>query len=286
MRQGKIVFITTLFIAMLPALYYAYLQILEERQTSNYLATNHLLNLPLTKETALLVAKKVRADFNVDEKNFRALNWDRRPFLREDTGFLLEFKEGACGEGTRVIVNLLNTLGFDATRVTLFNRSLQPMHTLVSVQLQTREFFVDSINSTEQTTQLLSEHDISVTHFYVSHYSANIKVRKSFRNTGILLPNDSQDFFSQYWLYSYEATPYTKIASSLGLDIRVFNFDRPPKWISSLAEKPNLVRFLIWFILAVITTFVMHWSGLPKDFFNPSTENRKLSSSNSQKKAA
>ena len=58
-----------------------------------------------------------------------------RPFLRRGTEWLLRAREGWCGEGTRVMVNLLGRLGFDATRVTLYDAQLRAVHTLVSIRV-------------------------------------------------------------------------------------------------------------------------------------------------------
>ncbi len=176
-------------VLLLPSAYYGFQQTRENEILDNYISENKLVNLPVNKQTAVLVSEQIRKDFNVNENEFVALNLNKRPFLREDTAFLLTYREGVCGfEGTRVIVNLLNRLGFDATRITLYNQQL----------------------------------------------------------------------FNRYKVYSYEAIPYTKILTKIGFDVRVFNFKRPPRVVSRLAEKPNMIMALISFVLAILAMLVVH----------------------------
>ena len=244
-------------VTLVPSIYFAYMQIQENRIIDHYLFSNNLTGLPINKETAVRVSDQVRSDFNIREKSFVALKVDKRPFLREDVGFLLTYKEGVCGEGARVIVNLLSRLGFDATRITLFNKKLQSAHTLVSVVLDRHEFFVDSINSSEAVNRLLKADDISSKDFDLLHYSDNYYKRREFakRDHSGNRTEKSRNIFSQYWIYSYEAIPYTKLLTKAGLDVRVFNFQRPNHWISVLAEKPNMIMFIIT-IIAISVHYV------------------------------
>ncbi len=233
--------IIILTLSILPGGYYFYLQVHEDKDVSAYLEENKLMSLPLTMETAIKVSDQVRKDFNIDEKTFKTLRMDERPFLRNDTSYLLRHKEGLCGEGTRVIVNLLRDMGFDATRVTVYNKHLEASHTLVSVKLDDGEFFVDSINTSDAANQLLRKEYISIDSFNVLHYNSSYAERMEFDRRAKVIPDHAKPFFDHYWLYSYEAMPYGKILAKLGFDVRIFNFTRPPQFISSLAEKPNLI---------------------------------------------
>lgn len=243
----------TFSVALIPSAYFALMQLQEDELVDHYISILGLRGLPLSKETALRVSDQVRKDFNTDEKTFTALKMAERPFLREDTAFLLTHKEGLCGEGTRVIVNLLLRLGFDASRITLFNKELQSAHTLISIVIGEREFLVDSINTSAQVTELLRANDISSSDFNVLHYSDQIATRRAFTGND---PNKFETklftpFFDKYWLYSYEAIPYSKILTRIGLDVRVFNFGRPNRWISALAEKPNAMMSILAFMAAL-----------------------------------
>ena len=254
--------IALIALALLPALYFFAQQWQEGRVVKAYLSDAGLTNAPLSKQTALQVADAVRQDFNVDEDRFQSLDFSTQPFLRVSTRELLAHREGLCGEGSRVIVNLLLELGFDATRVTLFDKHLEPSHTLVSVNLNGREFLVDSINSKPEVNALLARRDVSVRDFDVLHYSDDLierrrAAKRAAANRAAPSP-EMQSFFDDYWLYSFEAVPYAKLLTSAGLDVRAFNFQRPALLISHLAEKPDLVRGLIWLALAPLLFWAFH----------------------------
>ncbi len=240
------------------------MQIQENKIVDHYLSSKGLTGLPISKETTIRVSDQVRKDFNINESSFIALKMAERAFFREDVGFLLTHKEGVCGEGTRVIVNLLNRLGFDATRVTLFNRELESSHTLVSVVIDTQEFFIDSINSNSYITELLKSYDISSNDFNLMHYSDKLAKRREFTKKEYQgnIPEGYIDFFNYFWLYSYEAMPYTKLLTTIGVDCRMFNFGRPPSWISNLAEKPNTILLFITLATSIFATYLLHKLGI------------------------
>lgn len=251
-----ILFLLVWFITLIPSLYYISLQVDENRVIDQFLRKNNFINMPISKTTAYKVSDIIRGEFNTDESKFVHLNMANRPFLRNDTAFLLKYKEGLCGEGARVIINLLQRIGFDATRITLFNKHLQAAHTLVSVKIGDREFLVDSINSDRKVNLFLRNNDISPSDFNLMHYSSNILTRRLFVNKKHK-EHAAEVFFDHYWLYSYEALPYTKLVTKLGMDVRVFNFDRPPLFISSMAEKPNTIMAILMFILSSVTMLIV-----------------------------
>ncbi|MCK5697044.1 MAG: hypothetical protein KAI02_02720 [Gammaproteobacteria bacterium] len=243
---------------LIPFIFYSYIQIQENMIIDQYLSSNKLDGLPITKETAVQVSNQVRKDFNINESSFVNLNLADRPFLREDVGFLLIHKEGVCGEGTRVIINLLNRLGFDATRITLYNKKLQSAHTLVSVLIDKNEFFVDSINSLDEVNKLLVKTNISSNDFNFLHYTDNLSKRREFVESNTLdKSKEFINFFKEYWLYSYEATPYSKLLTKIGFNVKVFNFNRPNQWLSLIAEKPNLVMLFISLMTSIIIMYLL-----------------------------
>jgi hypothetical protein len=228
----------------------------EERLIVAYLQNNGLKGVPVSKQTAVRVSDTVRRDFEVDERKWTRLKMDRRPFLREDTGFLLEAREGLCGEGTRVIVNLLLELGFDATRVVLYDRQLNPIHTLVSIVIDGEEYFIDSINSPDDFNNYLRDHQFSAKSFnLISHQEDIIDLRKEI---AAKKSRGSEPELEPFWLYSYEATPVTKVARLMGWQLRAFNHSRPPRLLSALAEKPNLVLAIAWTV-CLIAVYVALW---------------------------
>lgn len=252
--------ILTWGVTLLPSTYYAYRQVLEDKIVDGYLYANGLVGSSITRETAIRVSDQIRKDFNINESSFVALKMSGRPFLREDTGFLLTHREGVCGEGTRVIINLLSRLGFDATRVTLYDRHLFNAHTLVSVLVDGHEFFVDSINSSSESNALLKTYDLAPNHFRLMSYRGDIAQRVDLKTSVSkqVMPKALAPFFARYWLYSYEAIPYAKLLDVVGLEVRAFNLKRPPRLLSIMAEKPNMVMFLAAFIASVMATYALH----------------------------
>lgn len=255
-------------ITLLPAFYYFYQQVLEDNVVEAYLVDNKLTGMPLSKESAFKVSDQVRSDFNTDRSTHKVLDINNRPFLRADTRLLLTCREGVCGEGARVLVNLLQRLGYDATRITLYNKVLTPAHTLVSIRLNNREFLLDSINSSVKLNTFLRNNDISTTDFDLLHYSSSTSVRTAFKNRQRNKePSNGPmrlKFFSRFWLYSYEAIPYAKLLSGLGLDVRAFNFARPSTTISSLAEKPNMIMAIVSFLASLLVMLILIASGALK----------------------
>ena len=254
-------------LGLLFPLKYLLIQMEENRIVESYLSQNNLMGLSITKETALKVSDQVRKDFNIKEESWVGLNMGARPFLREDVATLLTYKEGVCGEGTRVVVDLLNRLGFNATRVTFYNKRLQAEHTLASVVIDNKEFFVDTINSLDEINTLLREHNISSDDFDVIHYTDDITDRREFAELSSVQKRDFSKELEYYWLYSYTATPYTKLLSKLGFDVRVFNFDRPSKIASLLAERPNTVMFIVTLILYSLFVYFLHKFEFIKKFY-------------------
>lgn len=259
-RKYALAVVLTWALALIPSAHYAYRQLQENRIVDHYLNSRGLASLPVSKASAIRVSDQIRSDFNVKRSSFVALKMGDRPFLREDTRFLLTHKEGECGEGTRVIINLLSRLGFDATRITLYDRTLNPAHTLVSVVIDGSEYFVDSINSSVEWNGLLKTYDVSTLHFNVLPYEGNIITRtdSSKKAASLGTPESLAGFLNHYWLYSYEAIPYSKLLSKARMSVRAFNLERPHRLVSLLAEKPNLLMFFFTFALSLLITYILH----------------------------
>ncbi|MCC7487570.1 MAG: hypothetical protein IT529_21560 [Burkholderiales bacterium] len=243
-------------------LWFATQNIREGAAIRAYLSERSLSALPVSRASAIAVSDAVRADFLVDETRWRRLSMSRRPFLRHDTLTLLEAREGLCGEGTRVIVNLLLTLGFDATRVVLYDEQLQAVHALVSVVIDGKESLIDSINSPEGLNAILRANPIGVDSFDLVPYTGDIlSARELKRRTGKHVKDPR---LAAFWLYSYEAVPLTKLFNVLALNVRAFNHTRPYRWLSLLAEKPNLLLAISWasaMALAVLAIVIVLLRG-------------------------
>lgn len=258
-RRRFFVWLTAIFaLTLVPPFYYLVRQYKEDKIVEEYMAEHQLQNLRVSKAAATSIARQVAADFNVKPETFQWLKMDNRPFLREDAGFLLTHKEGRCGEVARVIVRLLNANGFDATRVNLYDRYMQFPHTLVSVQLGKEHFWIDTIISKYNLRNLLENKDISEDNFRYLAYSDKVSDRRE--KVGVHHDVDEAEEFRKnsddYFLYSFESVPFTKLLSKVGIEKRVFNHRRPPHFISVLAEKPNMIMFWICLFGALVVTLL------------------------------
>ena len=254
----------------MPSGYYAVKQMQENAVLSEYLDQTNLPENNSAWENAKILSEKLRSEFEVDESKFHTLKMSDRPFLRESSTTLLDIKEGQCGEGTRVLVNLLNKAGYDATRISLYDNKLNSSHTLVSLRVNDEEYLIDSINTQEVMNTFLNTNQINSKSFSVVKYDDDVTVRNASLNELYkkdALASNIDDtvearFYKRFKYYSYEAVPYTKLFSVVGMDVRIMNFERPSRFTSSLAEKPYLILSLFWAILAtsiVFTIGVIFW---------------------------
>ena len=103
----------------------------------------YIKTLPSITEKAEAIRDYVRKEIKpVSHGKF--YNVDRRPFLRHTARETLIYKEGQCGEGTRVIINLLSVIGVKARRVYLCGEG---GHVALEYYNGEKWIFLDSINS-------------------------------------------------------------------------------------------------------------------------------------------
>lgn len=206
-------------------------------------------------ENAVEISQKLRETFNSDKKSFSKLSLKNKPFLREECDELIEAREGLCGEGTRVLVCILDRLGFDAARVTLFTKWLHPSHTLVSIVVNGEEYFIDSMNSGEEFNAYINQHQISADDFQIMGHVEDIRERTRLKHE---LKEQDMDvdlarlLTDKYLFYSYESLPFSKLLGKLGMNMRVLNLSRPPRWISVIGEKPKLIKSSGLFLAAFL----------------------------------
>ncbi len=210
----------------------------------------------LSKVMAEKVSEAVRKCFNTDDKSWKYLSNKDEPFLRYSVLELLKYKEGKCGKGARVIVKLLQHLGFDATRISLFGRDLSSnsSHTLVSILISGKEYFIDSINSSEEFNCFVKEHDVNTRIFGLKSFNSR-------KNTSSQHLYGENNFISSHFIiYSY-GIPFSQILYKFGIELEVFNFSRPPKFISNLAESVYLAKFIFFLFITIICliSFGLKW---------------------------
>jgi hypothetical protein len=226
----------------------------EKIAVENYVLENNLnLDGVQSKEHAVRVSDSIRQAFNTDKDSWTFFDRSSEPFLRHSVLTLLEYREGKCGKGTRVLVKVLQQLGYDATRVSLYSRTLSAStgHTLVSVVIDGKEYLIDSINSSGDFNSFLRYNNVSCKDFGISQYSKRF-VKDS---NGLKVHLATQSFS----IYSYEAVPVSKILSALGMGFRVFNLKRPSTTVSYFAESVYLLHSvgLVFLLSLVLLMFVI-----------------------------
>ena len=242
------------FFCFVACTYFCFRQRAENKALSNFLGSfNTGDNSDADDwESIKKLSLELRRIFNVDQPSFSRLKMSSRPFLRETTLDLLDYREGLCGEGARVLIVILNHLGFDATRVTLFTKWLHPSHTIVSVLIEGEEVLIDTINSQARFNDYLNSFAVSTAAFNIMTHIDDVDQR---REKKMLLREEDvrhSPLTEKYILYSYDAIPLTKILSKLGLKLRTINLKRPPLFLSRLAEKPYSIKAGVWAFLCIL----------------------------------
>jgi hypothetical protein len=208
-----------------------------------------------SKYAADVVSDSLRTYFNIDINTWKHLNLNNRPFFRNSALELLKYREGVCGEGTRVLVRFLQKLGYDATRISIYYSTLNVNHTLVSIVIDGKEYFIDSINSDDSTHYYLKKYNINVNFLhkvdYDKRYNENADVENLEDNPGITY------FRGHYVVFSYEAIPLTKIGNIFFKNIVVRNFNRPSKLVSYIAESYFLLWAITFFAIDMILLFII-----------------------------
>lgn len=250
----------SLVLVLVPAGYFSWLQCTELKAVDQYIAAHDLQPGALDFESAKRVSRAIRNDFLTDTEQFSALDLSDRPFLRESTLFLLKHREGLCGEGTRVLISVLHRLGFDAARISLYDRNLRSAHTLAAVKLGGENVLVDSINSHSETTRLLESQRVTPKLFGQLQYADSTYNPEYDKAKPAATAAPGVALFKQrFWMYSYETLPLTKLLAKLGLESRVFIRDRPPRSLAILAERPLTVYAIVSGALGVLVWLTGYW---------------------------
>lgn len=207
----------------------------------------------LDKAFAVRVSDALRSCFNTNEKTWKFARQHAEPFLRYSVLELLEHREGKCGKGSRVLLRVLDRLGYDAARITLYGKDLRvsTSHTLVSVMLNDDEHFIDSINSTEEFNRLVREQRVHAGMLNLSGFGK--------RHVAASAPRDSvaAQLRQEFGMYNY-GIPVSQILYKLGIEYEVFNFSRPSAFVSFLAESVYLIKFFICLIFFLLSLYLLY----------------------------
>ena len=240
----------TSFLFVLLALYNLYLHAMENRLIGEYIAQMQIDPGAFSSDREYLhaISDYVNSDFNTNEREWKHIDLWERPFLRESVSTLLAHKEGLCGEGTRVLVRIFQSLGYDATRIAFAGKNFRTPHALISVQIGGEELIVDSINYTPELNRILKSSNVSTDMLDLVHYRTRLTDREASSRTSEF----SEYFEEKFVSYSYAALPYDKFLNALGFNVHLFNYDRPSRAVSYLAESVYLVHAILLLVPALL----------------------------------
>jgi len=217
----------------------------EKKFVQKFVKSHSLEFSAQSKKNAFIVSDTLRRLFVLDTSkwNHRSTNFRKMPFFRTSVRNLLSSREAICGGGARVLCRILLESGYDATRVVLVKKNFGAMgHVVVSVIIDGKEYWIDTLNSPESLNQLLKKEHI---------YSGTVKIipyrqRYNPEFTNVKYSADSliNEFQHEYIAYTYESVPLSKLLNAAGFDVFVLNFKRPPVIFSYLAESVYLLYAL------------------------------------------
>ena len=164
-------------------------------------------------------------------------NVNKRPFLRHTARETLIYEEGQCGEGTRVIINLLMAEGIKARRVYLCGSGA---HVALEYFNGERWIFLDSINSPEWFYKATTKEKMPVQEFF----SYNKKI-------GCIIP--PYKYGPTFTNYSYFWIPKL-IPASAG--IMAYLHKPFPYLFTIIYENPPLLLSLIYLLFAVLSGLI------------------------------
>ncbi|MBE0515398.1 transglutaminase domain-containing protein [Sulfurimonas sp.] len=227
------------------AFYNAYLHYKEEQFIKSYISKMAITESRYDSKVEYFhaISDFVDNDFNKNQSTWKYTNLKNRPFLRQSAHELLTNKEGVCGEGARVMIRILQSLGYDATRLAFYSKKFGAAHALVSVYADGAEMVVDSINYPTELNQIIRKNSHSMSEIDLMYYGQRFIKKSSHELTPF-----AKFFQEHYSTYSYEATPYSKLISALGFNKHIFNYDRPNKLLSYIVESVFLIKSIVFFI--------------------------------------
>ena len=226
-----------------------YMHYKEENKLDKYIVKMNISRNDFSSESQFFskISDYIDNDFNTEVESWKHSDLIGRSFLRNSVTELLEFKEGVCGEGTRLMIRILQTLGYDATRLAFYDKRFGAAHALVSVELNGVETIVDTINFNKELHEILRNNNITTKSIDIVYYDERFQEVKRDKVSPF-----SKFFKEHYSTYSYESVPYVKLVSKLGLNKHIFNFTRPNKYVSYLAESVYLIKAVFYFFLLLL----------------------------------
>ncbi len=224
----------------------------ESQKIKQFINENGWSKKPPTWDLAIEISDTIRQQMNTQSATFIHVDRVPEPFLSYSCLDILDWMEGTCGKGARVLVKVLTKCGFDATRISLYGKGFgnSTSHTLVSIIINGEEYFIDTVNAPEGFNDMVRNHQLNTKKLNIASY---INRRGSAENS-----HDSitTAFQNKFCMYNYEAIQLSKVMKLAGLDVWGFNMKRPPATISNLVESIYLIHVIflstIWIVLNLL----------------------------------
>lgn len=225
----------------------------EKVEIKSFLVQNKLRKSKyIDKSLAIAVSDAVRQRFSTDQSKWTFINRKQEPFLKYSALQLLRHKEGKCGKAARVIIKILQYLGYDAARISLLERDLNTRtgHTLISIVIEGKEYFIDSVNSPEKFNHFIKTNHPNTDCFI------NKRAKKKLNKVKGVDAKNCRYINDRFVTYNY-GIPFSQILSDLEIDIDVFIYKRPHKISSYLIESVYLLRAILFMLVSVISMFII-----------------------------
>lgn len=157
----------------------------------------------------------------------RRYNKRARPALRHSAYDTWTMQEGRCGEGARLLVNLLQLSGIPAARVNLSEASKKLYHTAVVFYDNNDWWLIDSINSSPEFRTWSRQNRLPLSKLFVTKLDYG----------GALLIESQVPQFDRYSFGSWSRI--------VGPWFEVNQFVPLPQWLVHLLENPHLLALVL-----------------------------------------
>jgi len=258
-KKYPIFAIIIIFCLLCPIFIFVSLHIEENIKLNKFITDRKLDKLKISKESAIIISDSVKSYFNSDITKWKTTekNFNKMPYFRHSVLDMLKSHEAVCGGGTRFLTRILIKLGYNATRILLLTSNFGSRgHSCVSMYINGREYFIDSINGGIDIETLFRNYDIGTIDLMIIPYSK--RYDSVYLDAKYNEDTNIQAFQKKFTAYSYEALPFSKILNTVKFNVYVLNFHRPSVMISYIAESVYLLYalcYLTFFLFNLVLIF-------------------------------
>ena len=136
-------------VSLISVIYFSFLYVQDKHYVKGYikyLNENSIINGEMSSyEKSIGIRDFILRSINTDLRTCKFFDYSRRPLWGYRVSDILKSREGQCGEGTRLLINILSALDIPSRRVYLYNYTMN--HALVEIFDGKYWILLDSINS-------------------------------------------------------------------------------------------------------------------------------------------